>query len=341
MYSNYNEKSVLGLSSFQTQYSMPVEMKPPPGLTLPASLVTPQNLEHFKNDNRSSYEGTSLDFQSGASLGLTSDFTPKPSLGLPLGPPPGLHPPSNVVHHRASYYSPQPPRHPHPSLPHYSPQSQPSSHSIESPNDELITIDCELMRLKAINDELLINKQQIDQNLYTIQNMIHDLIKKKEIIKNAKPIHNQNKYLASAGGGGGGGYINSYDQPKHQRSKHSDDIPPLTENFVNSVYKILTDEPNLKANQIQSKLPEDAKPPPHSGQFQKMLMKIPGILMREEKSIRKSNGAIDIDRIFYLNNDDSIVKSNKTSTIWKNMCFQKQKGKPCKLNEKGNCIFCK
>jgi hypothetical protein len=203
------------------------------------------------------------------------------------------------------------------------------------------------MRLKAINDELLIQKRQIDENLYNIQNMIHDLIKKKELIKNAKSIHNLNKYLVSAGGrvgdgaGSGSGYVHSYDQPKHHRSKHSDDIPPLTENFVKSVYKILKDEPNLKANQIQSKLPEEDKPPTHIGKFQKMLLKIPGISMREDRSIR-SNGYVDIDRIFYLNNaDESPAKLNKTSPIWRNMCFQKQKGRPCKLNDKGNCVFCK
>lgn len=333
MYSN--EKSLLGLSSFQTQYSMPVEMKPPLGLTLPASLVTQQSVEDFRADHRSSYEGLSL--------GFSSSFTPKPTIGLPLGPPPGLpHPPQ---HQSQQHQSQQHQSSQYQSRPYYPQQTQsiPSSQSIESPIDDLIMIDCELMRMKAINDELLIEKQQIDHKIYDIQNRIHDLIKKKELIKNAKPIHNPNKYLASAGGAGGGGsYVHSYEQLKPQRQKHLDDIPPLTENFVKSVYKILTDEPNLKANQIQQKLPEEDKPPTHSGKFQKMLLKIPGILMREEKSIRKSNGAIDTDRIFYLNTAvETPVKLDKTSAIWRNMCFQKQKGKPCKLNEKGVCIFCK
>jgi hypothetical protein len=227
--------------------------------------------------------------------------------------------------------------------------------------DDISMIENELMRITSSRDDLLSKRQEIDTYLIEIENRINFLVKKKTAIKRVQSIASQRMSMSGGGGGGANinvnmsdypprGYSSSYEQIHYP--KPTPPIPPIvesiqkkelitkpTESFIASVSKILTENPNLKAPQIQNKLPEVDKPQPQSRIFQKLLMQVPGIQVKEEKVIR-SNGVEENERIFYLDYSKSIPFQPKSGRNWKRECFKKMKGKPCKLNEKGVCNYC-
>ena len=274
---------------------------------------------------------------------MLPNYNEKSLLGLSMHPPPGLPQPPGLYQSHSLVYQ------------------EPIQSSYNFHLDDISMIDNELVRITARRDDLLNKRQEIDTYLNDIETRINFLIKKKTAIKNVQSISSQ-RMLMSGGGGGGSnihtylpeypprGYPSAYKQihypqPPQPTSPIVESVPKKeiiakpSDSFIVSVTKILTENPNLKANQIQHKLPDEDKPQPQSRIFQKLLMQVPNIQVREEKVIR-SNGVEENERIFYLDHSKFIPSPVKTGRNWKRECFKKMKGKPCKLNEKGLCNYC-
>jgi hypothetical protein len=264
---------------------------------------------------------------------MFQNFNEKSLLGLPVYR--GIPPP------------PPPPPNPHQSLPpHLGPppglfqySAQPTQ-VFESNNkyDDIMMIDNEIKRMNIVCEDLTNQKYDIDRKILDVTRRIDVLLSKRESIKRSIPIE-RNLFQMSHVGGGGGQIYSAPNQKKIVKPLVIDPIIP-TEGFIRSVTKILMEHDKLMANQIQSKLPAEDKPPTQSGIFQKLLLKIPGIKVKEEKVIR-SNGNEEYDRIFYFDKVvEPIIPASNYGRNWKKECFKKMRGKPCKLNDKGVCNYC-
>jgi hypothetical protein len=85
-------------------------------------------------------------------------------------------------------------------------------------------------------------------------------------------------------------------------------------------------------NTIRSKLPKKVLPPAKlRGVFKQLIDNVPGIKKIIEKRV-DSIGDIREENLYYIyDNENKIEGFNK-------IC---KSGKPCKLNKKGECSFCK
>jgi hypothetical protein len=113
-----------------------------------------------------------------------------------------------------------------------------------------------------------------------------------------------------------------------------ENISKPTDKFIKAIYALFMKESPIMLSNIPHKLPRNVLPPKgHHGLFTKWMNQVPG-------SQYQIVPCLDVSRKQYMYWIDHI-SIKKTKTIKEKTCFQKLKGKPCNLNDKGECKYCK
>jgi len=215
------------------------------------------------------------------------------------------------------------------------------------PFDDDSMYNNEILRLENIFNSLLLKRSEIETNLNEIYKRISELKRKKEMIKNFS--------VDSLFGGGGVSPLpqttsfppNFIPQVNHiavpetvPETVDVNHLPELNSDFINTVLNILTINPGLLANQIKSKIPYEIIPPGRYS-FQQILLKIPGVIFKVEKITSKRSGKELYDNVFYIDKSSTkVIPEPRVRKESKKICFQKQRGKACKVNNEGICSFC-
>jgi hypothetical protein len=111
-----------------------------------------------------------------------------------------------------------------------------------------------------------------------------------------------------------------------------ENISKPTDKFIQAVYTLFMKESPIMLSNIPHKLPHNVLPPKgYHGLFTKWMDQVPGSQMKIVTCSDTSR-----KQFMYW-----IDHTNTTKTIKDKVCFQKRRGKPCNLNDKGECKYCK
>jgi len=112
------------------------------------------------------------------------------------------------------------------------------------------------------------------------------------------------------------------------------DISKPTDKFIQAVYTLFMKESPIMLSNIPHKLPKDVLPPKgNHGLFTKWIELVPGC----QKQVIPCSDHSRKQFMYWISHDN--IMQAKTSK--EKVCFQKQRGKPCNLNAKGECKYCK
>lgn len=225
-----------------------------------------------------------------------------------LHPPPGLYTP-----HAQSYVKPLTPS-----------SYQPSSYqSIYQPNQKMTQIVEKYTPYEP--NKNIEKKNKLEHDLVVAKQIVSllekELIKLDELIEVEKTVNmlrvNQT-------------YVQENIMPViHNQEKILEvNISKPTDKFIEAVHALFLKESPIMLSNIPHKLPRDVLPPKgYHGLFTKWMDQVPG-------SQNKVIPCTDISRKQFMYWIDH-TKTKETT------CFQKQRGKPCKLNSNGVCKYCK
>lgn len=111
------------------------------------------------------------------------------------------------------------------------------------------------------------------------------------------------------------------------------DISKPTDKFIQAVHTLFMKESPILLSNIPHKLPKDVLPPKgHHGLFTKWIEQVPGC----QKQLIACSDSSRRQYIYWISHDNIMQKKTNEK-----VCFQKQRGKPCNLNAKGECKYCK
>jgi len=113
------------------------------------------------------------------------------------------------------------------------------------------------------------------------------------------------------------------------------DISKPTDRFINAIYILFMKESPILLSNIPHKLPKDVLPPKgNHGLFTKWIEQVPGC----QKQLTACSDNSRKQYIYWIDYNNITVE---TKTSKEKVCFQKKRGKPCNLNAKGECKYCK
>ena len=111
------------------------------------------------------------------------------------------------------------------------------------------------------------------------------------------------------------------------------DISKPTDKFIKAVCALFMKESPIMLSNIPHKLPRDVLPPKgNHGLFTKWMEQVPGC----QKQVIPCSDISRKQFMYWISHDNIMPKKSKDK-----ICFQKQRGKPCNLNDKGECKYCK
>ena len=115
----------------------------------------------------------------------------------------------------------------------------------------------------------------------------------------------------------------------------TEDISKPTDKFIQAVQTLFMKESPIMLSNIPHKLPRDVLPPKgHHGLFTKWMEQVPGC----QKQVVPCSDSSRKQFMYWVEAKTTTVE---TKTSKERVCFQKQRGKPCNLNDKGECKYCK
>jgi hypothetical protein len=113
------------------------------------------------------------------------------------------------------------------------------------------------------------------------------------------------------------------------------DISKPTDKFIQAVHTLFMKESPIMLSNIPHKLPQDVLPPKgNHGLFTKWIEQVPGC----QKQVIPNSNSSKKQFMYWIDYNNTTVE---TKTSKEKVCFQKKRGKPCNLNDKGKCKYCK